>query len=98
MRDCIPGSHGTVPITEMVLGRLPPPEHCPGSALKHTPSPSEDVSLLVLELWSEGWLQAWLTFSGCVAAFREGRLSAVVASWHLPSASLHLTSITQKSS
>ena len=67
---CIPRSHGTVPIREMVLGRLPPPEHCPGSALKHTPSLSkEEVSLLVLELWSEGWLQAWLTFSGLCSCF-----------------------------
>ena len=57
-------------ISEMVLGGLPPPEHHPASAPKHTPSLSEgEVSLLVLELRSEGWLQVWLTFSGLCSCF-----------------------------
>ena len=45
MGDCIPGSRGTMAIREMVLGGLPPPEHHPASALKHTPSLSEGGGL-----------------------------------------------------
>ena len=36
---CIPGSHATVAIGEMVHDRLPPPGHCTGSALRHDPFP-----------------------------------------------------------
>ena len=55
MAACIPGSHRTVAIREVVLGRLPPPGHRTDNGLKHTPRLSmKEVSLLVLELWHEG--------------------------------------------
>lgn len=37
-RACVPGSHGTLTIQGMVLGRLSLPGHCTDSRLKDTPS------------------------------------------------------------
>ena len=55
---CVPGSHATVTIGETVLGRLPLPEHCTDSRLKHTPRFSEkEADLLIQELWPEDYLQ-----------------------------------------
>ena len=34
---CDPGSHGAITIRETALGRLPLPEYCTDSRLKHTP-------------------------------------------------------------
>ena len=57
---CIPGSHRTVTIRETGLGRLPAPEHCTDSRLKHTSNLSvKEAYLLVLEFRLRGKLQVW---------------------------------------
>lgn len=69
---CIPRSHRTVAITEVLLARLPLPEHCTDSSLRPT------LSLSVTEAcwlsWSFGQTIALAYLRGYVRALRECRL------------------------
>lgn len=48
----VPGSHRTVTIREMALGRLPSPGYCIDNRLKHLTSISvKETCLLILQLW-----------------------------------------------
>lgn len=51
--DCIPGSHGTLAIRNMVLGRLLLPGRCTDNGLRHTPKSFCNGVFFVLELWPE---------------------------------------------
>lgn len=52
---CVPRAHKTIIIRKTVLDRLPHPEYCTDSRLKHIPSlPVKKAHLIVLELQPEG--------------------------------------------
>ena len=81
-RACVPGSHESVAICEMVLGRLPPRA---GHRRRSEAPPrlsARAASLLVLELWPEG--QACLGRYGRGCALGAGRLVHVVFTLSVP--------------
>ena len=74
---CISGSYGTLTIRDTVLGRLQSQWHSTNSRLKHTPSLSVNVYLLVLELQPENnacsltclWRHSEVTLMDIISVF-----------------------------
>lgn len=64
------GSPRRVSIRAAVLGRLQSSRHCTDSGLRHTPSLSVKVTLLVLKLQTEGQASGW-ALTGYGAALKE---------------------------
>ena len=100
---CVPDSCETAAVGEMVLGRLPPPEHCTNSVLRHSAgswSFCEGASLLVLALWAGRRLHVWHMSSG-LWSFSQGMqtvdaisvfsLCLDPAHWHLPERSIYIS-------
>ena len=84
----IPGSHRTVVLGRMVFGRLPLPEHCTNSGLRHIHTPSLTLafcegSLLSWSFGLRGRLQIWHTFSGLWSGLWPGLSRNVCCSCHL---------------